>query len=346
MTSQQLIPTVQTVQTTLTPQEIEQLGTFEQARFTANTHRAHTSDIKQFTRFLGDRYPEMKDPSQSGLDQVLAFVVAQKNAGIKAASVRRRLSTLKHALPDIAEAEWKRIYANVGGMRRMEATGVPLGKDPLLANNLRQLLSIEIHRTHYSDTHRRRDRALLLFLWYSGCRRSEVSALRWRDLLFTDEGVFITIRKSKGDQEGRGATLFIHSREDKADDCPVAALTSWRGCFPSASVFNPERHVFIELVERKGVEGHHMFRENTYGEYSLNPDQVHYIVKDRCKRAGLDETRFGCHSFRSGLATQAALNGVELIEIRDQLRHKSVETTGKYLKNRQLSSATGITTRV
>jgi hypothetical protein len=62
-----------------------------------------------------------------------------------------------------------------------------------------------------------RDRALLL--GFAGAfRRSELVALNVADLQFCDGGLRVTVRKSKTDQEGQGATIAI-VRGSSA--CPV-----------------------------------------------------------------------------------------------------------------------------
>ena len=326
--------TALTIATTLTPHEIARLTANEEARFAPNTRTAQKSDLAQFTHFIAERYPELPHPKQAGVEAVLAFIVRQQDAGLKATTIRRRLSSLKHVLTNVTSQEWKRIADNVGGAKRQEATGGQLGKDPLLATDLQKLLDVRITRKFYTETHAVQDRALLMFMWYSACRRSEVSSLRWSDLRFSDDGVLITIRKSKGDQEGKGKTIAIHSR---AERCPVEALLKWR---VTMQTIDPNRHVFVHIPERK--ELHFNYRE----PQSMLPDFIYDVVKDRCKLAGLDPARFGCHSFRSGLATQAAINGVDLVEIRDQLRHACVSTSIRYVKNRDLLKPTGITSRV
>jgi hypothetical protein len=54
-----------------------------------------------------------------------------------------------------------------------------------------------------------RDRALLLLGFAGAFRRSELVALNVADLQFCDGGLRVTVRKSKTDQEGQGATIAI-----------------------------------------------------------------------------------------------------------------------------------------
>ena len=69
-----------------------------------------------------------------------------------------------------------------------------------------------------------RDRALLLLGFAGAFRRSELVALNIADLEFCDGGLRVSIRKSKTDQEGQGATIAI-ARGSIA--CPVDAVRAW-----------------------------------------------------------------------------------------------------------------------
>src|ERR1035438_8115657 len=56
--------------------------------------------------------------------------------------------------------------------------------------------------------------------------RSELVALEVDDLNFEPEGVGLTIRRSKTDREGAGATVAVPFGEEEAT-CPVRALRRW-----------------------------------------------------------------------------------------------------------------------
>jgi site-specific recombinase XerD len=69
-----------------------------------------------------------------------------------------------------------------------------------------------------------RDRALLLLGFAGAFRRSELVALDLDDLEETPDGMKITIRHSKTDQEGIGQTIAVPPGKIA---CPVAALKEW-----------------------------------------------------------------------------------------------------------------------
>jgi hypothetical protein len=70
----------------------------------------------------------------------------------------------------------------------------------------------------------KRDRAIILLGFALAARRSELVALDVADLEECPEGLRVTIRRSKTDQEGAGAVVAV-CRGSIA--CPVAAVRDW-----------------------------------------------------------------------------------------------------------------------
>jgi integrase len=58
-----------------------------------------------------------------------------------------------------------------------------------------------------------------------------------------------------------------------------------------------------------------------------------------CRRS--DASRFGAHSLRSGLATQAARNGASERAIMRQTGHKSVSMVRRYIREGELFNDNG-----
>ena len=65
-----------------------------------------------------------------------------------------------------------------------------------------------------------RDRALLLIGFCGAFRRSELVALDVADAAFTREGLVLTIRRSKTDQEGEGRKIGI-PYASHVETCPI-----------------------------------------------------------------------------------------------------------------------------
>jgi integrase len=69
-----------------------------------------------------------------------------------------------------------------------------------------------------------RNRAIILLGFAGAFRRSELVALNVEDFEESPEGMLVTLRRSKTDQEGLGRRVAIPRGEIA---CPVAALRAW-----------------------------------------------------------------------------------------------------------------------
>ena len=163
-----------------------------------------------------------------------------------------------------------------------------------------------------------RDRALLLCGFVSALRQSEIVDLNAADIIIRPEGLRVTIRRSKSDQEGEGQVVAI-GRTGSAT-CPVAAYEMW------VSVTGIDEGAVFRRVDR---HGRLLDR--------LQPEAVADMVRSRAERAGLAHPeRYSGHSLRAGLATSAAAAGVEERRIMDQTRHRSVGMVRRYVREGEL----------
>lgn len=71
-----------------------------------------------------------------------------------------------------------------------------------------------------------RDRALLVIGFGAALRASEAAELQLDDLIVTKKGAAVKIRASKGDQEGKGATVHIFQGKHGATDV-LDTLRCW-----------------------------------------------------------------------------------------------------------------------
>ena len=139
-------------------------------------------------------------------------------------------------------------------------------------------------------------------------------ALDVADLEECPEGLRVTIRRSKTEQEGAGAVVAV-CRGSIA--CPVSAVKDWLTVarITEGPVFRP--------IGKGG-----RLRPNR-----LTPRSVALIVKDYAARLGLDPGAFSGHSLRSGFLTSAAACGASLFKMMDVSRHKSVDTLRGYVRD-------------
>jgi integrase len=201
------------------------------------------------------------------------------------------------------------VFEVLKGLKRVHGTAVTQ-KAPVLTDDLRLML-----RHLPEDLLGIRDRALLLIGFAGAFRRSELVGLNVEDLAFTPEGLQITLRRSKTDQEGTGRDVAIPFGAH-ASTCPVAALRAW---LDAAAL--TEGPVFRQ-----------MRRHGRMSPARLSDHAVAVVVKGYAAAAGLDPKNYSGHSLRAGLVTSAARAGVPERIIMRQTGHRSVEMVLRYVR--------------
>jgi len=146
-----------------------------------------------------------------------------------------------------------------------------------------------------------RDRAILLLIARLGLRASDVSALKFSDLLW-EQGTLIVSGKNR-----RGTRLPL------PQDAGEAILHYLRHRQPhkvSDSVFITVTAPFVPISR-------HVIRR---------------VVMAALRRAGISAPTQGAHLLRHSVATRLLREGVSLSAIGVLLRHASIETTTPYAK--------------
>lgn len=173
-----------------------------------------------------------------------------------------------------------------------------------------------------------RDRALLLLGFAAALRRSELVALDVADIRDDADGLVITIRRSKTDQEGTGRTVGVPFGSDKLT-CPARALREW---LTAAGI--TEGAVF------RGVR-----RGDRLTLNRIDGRDVARIIQRAAKRARVPVEHLSGHSLRAGLATAAAKAGKPAHVIAKQTGHKSLAMVARYIRDASLfddNAAAGI----
>jgi integrase len=116
-------------------------------------------------------------------------------------------------------------------------------------------------------------------------------ALNVEDVEFGDDGLVVSIRRSKADQEGVGRQVGIPY--GSTDRCPVTALRRWLAA----------AHITTGPVFRR------VDRHGHLGTGRLCSASVAQVIKRAAAQAGISPEGLSGHSLRAGLATAAAANG-------------------------------------
>ncbi len=291
------------------PQElIESARRYADNSRAANTLRAYRSDWKQFAEWADSQGLRAMPAAP---ETVTAYITTLADQGLAVGTIGRRLIAIgqAHAAQGLQfDSRHPLIAATMKGIRRtLGSAQTP--KDALLTEDIRAM--VKVLPEGLSGL---RDRALLLVGFAGALRRSELVGLDVENVKVEQEGMVITLRRSKTDQEGEGQTIAI-PRGRHAATCPVQALQEWLAAAGIAA--GP----IFRAVDRHG---------NVAAD-RLSARAVANIVKRAAAAAGLDPADYAGHSLRSGMATAAARAGANERNIMDQTRHRSVAMVRRYI---------------
>ena len=150
-----------------------------------------------------------------------------------------------------------------------------------------------------------RDHFIFCLGWTTALRRSNITALRRRDIrieydtLHQRRYLDVLIRRSKTDQEGQGRHVVVTELPGKHPLCAVRALERWL----SVTDLEPD----VPLVQ--SVTLAREINQRLTGN-ALDPKDIARAVKRLLEHAGLDATKYAAHSLRRGFATTMQNAGV------------------------------------
>jgi integrase len=271
-----------------------------------NTRVAYLSDLAHFESW-GGQIP-------TAPETIAEYLVAHADV-LSVATLNRRLAALAkvHRSRGFSNPTSVEIVkATLRGLKRIKGTAQRQAT-PLIKEDL--FVVLEAVGSGLKDI---RDRALLLLGFAGGFRRSELVGLNFDDVVLVRQGLEVTLRRSKTDQNGAGRKIGIpHGR---GRWCPVAALEQWQAAsgISEGPMFRP-------------VDRHHRIAAKR-----LSGEAVCSVVRERVEAAGIDPGNYSGHSLRAGLATSAAQAGVSSWKIRMQTGHASDAMLGRYIRDGEL----------
>jgi site-specific recombinase XerD len=278
------------------------------AERSAATQRAYKSDFAIFSAWcVGQGLCALPaDPAA-----VVAFIAAEAARNLKSSTIERRVAGIRysHKLAGYSSpTDDERVKAVVRGARRTLGTA-PAKKTAATSDKVLAMVA-----ANRSDLAGKRDRALMLLGFALAARRSELVALDVADLEECPEGLRVTIRRSKTDQEGAGAVIAVCKGSIA---CPVAALRDWliAANITGGPIFRP----IGKGGRLKGTR--------------LTAQSVALIVKSLAARLGFDPSAFAGHSLRADFLTSAAAKGASIFKMMDVSRHRSVDTLRGYVRD-------------
>ena len=211
------------------------------------------------------------------------------------------------------------VKSTMAGIRRVRGTAKRQAA-PLTVEQMKGLCDTLPHRPH--DRLRAvRDKAMLLVGYASASRRSEIVAFNVGDVRIVDDGLWLTVRRSKTDQDGKGMLKAIPYGKDP-QYCPVRSLLAWMEVI--SPVTAPEYPLFPRITQ-DGL--------TVMPAARLHAGSIYNKVKKGAARSGILPTQVSAHSLRAGLLTEAAKAGVPLHKLMAQSGHKTPSVLLSYIRD-------------
>lgn len=249
-------------------------------------------------------------------ETVASYVAFLADSGAKPSTVSRKVASLSIAhrsagLESPCRSELVR--STLQGVRRVHGVAVTK-KAPVRIQNIRAAMD-----TLDASPSNVRDRALVLLGYAGAFRRSELVALNIGDVERTAEGLIVTLRRSKTDQEGHGHRKGIPYGSNPAT-CPVRALMAWIELLGAS-----EGPLFRRVLKNGRILGE-----------SLSDKAVALVVKRLAVAMGLDPDSVGGHSLRAGMVTDSYAVGAPEAAIMATTGHRSHSVMAGYRREGNL----------
>ena len=296
----------------LVPPSLERARAFARLSKAENTLRGYRADWRDFCGWC-ERNAQRPLPA---LPETVAAYIAACAERLKVGSIQRRLNAIAeaHKATGLDSPTAAGIVRNtLKGIKRTLGTAA-VQKAPALTADIRAM--VEVTDAGLIGA---RDRAIVLLGFAGAFRRAEIVGLDVADLAFGRDGLTVTLRRSKTDQEGQSRNVGIPYGSNP-ETCPVRTVQAW--------------------IQQAALTEGPVFRSlNRHGRLlpgRLSPVDVARVVKKLARRAGLDPAKYAGHSLRAGHATSAAASGASERSIMNQTGHRSVQMVRRYIREGSL----------
>jgi len=296
----------------IVPPSLEQAREFARQSKAENTLRGYRADWRDFCAWC-EGHGVCPLPASP---ETVAAYIAECAGRLNVGTIQRRLNAIAeaHKATGLDSPTSAGMVRNtLKGIRRAFGTAT-VPKAPTLTDDIRAMVDAAD-----AGLIGARDRALMLLGFAGAFRRSELVGLDIADCAFGKDGLVVTLRRSKTDQDGAGRKVGI-SYGSNPETCPVRTVQAW----PAEA----------------GADAGPLFRSiNRPGKVRagrLSGIDVARVVKKLVVRAGLDPAKYAGHSLRAGHATSAAIAGASERSIMKQTGHRSVRMVRRYIRDGSL----------
>ncbi|QSO55457.1 tyrosine-type recombinase/integrase (plasmid) [Alicyclobacillus curvatus] len=286
---------------------------YAEASKASNTRKAYSNDWTSFATFCESAGVS---PMPASSDTVVAYIIYLADVkGRKVSTIQRHLSSISVAHQTAncpTPTQTAQVRMVLSGMKNKYGIAQQAKKAAVIDDIRLMVKQIPDNRLGI------RDRALLLIGFAGAFRRSELVALDMGDIELTEDGLTITIRRSKTDQEGKGRKLGVPYGSHR-ETCPVRAWLAWKETIREYDI--------TEGAAFRSIDRHGNIKER------LSDKAVALVVKRYAEAAELNASQYAGHSLRSGFATTAGKKHVSERAIMKQTGHKSTVMVRRYIQD-------------
>jgi integrase/recombinase XerD len=257
---------------------------------------AYKKGLKRFLAWLSDN--QITQPDR---ETVLKFKAFLRDSGLSANTINTYLVAIKRFF---AYLEGIKKYPNIA--KDIKGMGQPRGhlRESLTISQIRDLLG----HIDTSTLQGKRDFAMLNLMTRTGLRTIEVIRANVEDLK----------------QKGGEALLYVQGKGRDSKDAFVVltekALNPLLTYLGARGQVKPGEALFASISDRnKGQR--------------LTTRTISQVARDSLRRIHIESEKITAHSLRHTFATLSLRAGAPLIQVKDALRHGSIETTQRYLHN-------------
>ena len=270
-----------------------------------NTVKAYMRDIEQFSNYINGNNTEpnqtLVDPKDATRNDIRSWIMLQLEGGANPVSINRRIASLHTFYKLLLRKEINTTDPTETIQELKTAHPLPTFIPKKDINQIKNLSKESHVQMSYSDF---LDYAVVITLYMTGMRRSELAALEHSMVDFGQMTIKITGKGSK--------QRIIPLTEEMEELLKSLFLRTENEIYPYLICVSDKNFVFLSKKAKP-----------------ITTNQIYTIVKRTLKKHGIEGNPTP-HTLRHTFATHLMTSGAQIRTIQSLLGHSSIAATEKY----------------